>query len=55
MVPVRDAAGLADGMLRMIDDFDGLGSMGLKSRDIAEQKFDVHAVNAVIMEAMGLE
>ena len=54
LVPVRDAAALADAMIRMIGDLDGLGAMGRKSRSIAEQKFDVHAVNAVILEAMGL-
>jgi hypothetical protein len=28
--------------------------MGKRSRRIAEQRFDVHRINAVMLEAMGL-
>jgi hypothetical protein len=29
--------------------------MGRRSREIAEEKYDVHKVNQVILEAMGLQ
>lgn len=54
LVPQRDAAALADGMLRMLAAPEQLESMGRQSRVIAEERFDVHAVNRVILGAMGL-
>ena len=29
-------------------------AMGKRSREVAEQRFDVHRVNAAMLEAMGL-
>jgi glycosyltransferase involved in cell wall biosynthesis len=55
LVPARDARALADAMLRMIADPVALEPMGRHSRAIAEQRFDVHAVNRVILAAMGLD
>jgi glycosyltransferase involved in cell wall biosynthesis len=54
LVPVRDAAALADAMLRLIDAPERLAGMGLESRRLAEERFDVHVVNRTIVEAMGL-
>jgi glycosyltransferase involved in cell wall biosynthesis len=54
MVPVRDAAALAEAMLEMLAHPERLESMGRESRRLAEERFDVHSVNRVILEAMGL-
>ena len=55
LVPARDAGALAGGMLRMLAEPERLEPMGRQSRIIAEQRFDVHSVNRVILAAMGLE
>ena len=55
LVPPRDAAALADGMLRMMAEPARLVSMGRESRAMAEERFDVHAVNREILQAMGLD
>ena len=54
LVPPRDVAALAASMERFIDDPERIGRMGRESRRIAEGRYDVHATNRVIMEAMEL-
>ena len=54
LVPARDAVALAEGMRRMIAEPERLETMGQQSRAIAEERFDVHAVNRAILGAMGL-
>jgi glycosyltransferase involved in cell wall biosynthesis len=54
MIPARDAGALADAMLAMIDAPERLTAMGLEGRRIAESRFDVHDVDRVIMDALGL-
>jgi glycosyltransferase involved in cell wall biosynthesis len=54
LVPVRDADRLAAAMVELIDDRATVAAMGAQSRQMAEQRFDVHAVNRVLLEAMGL-
>jgi glycosyltransferase involved in cell wall biosynthesis len=54
LVPPRDAGALADAMHRFIVDPGLAIAMGERSRAIALQRFDVHRVNAVMLEAMGL-
>jgi glycosyltransferase involved in cell wall biosynthesis len=54
LVKARDSEALAAGMLKVIADRERLSSMGRESRLIAEERFDVHTVNRVILEAMGL-
>lgn len=54
IVPARDAAALADGMLRLVAEPERLEAMGQKSRAMAEQRFDVNTVNRVILSALGL-
>jgi glycosyltransferase involved in cell wall biosynthesis len=54
LVPVRDAVALAEGMRRMIAEPELLEQMGQESRAMAEERFDVHAVNRAILAAMGL-
>lgn len=54
LVPPRDAAALADAMVRILAEPERLEQMGREGRAIAEERFDVHSVNRVILEAMGL-
>jgi glycosyltransferase involved in cell wall biosynthesis len=55
LVPPRDAAALADAMVRMLAEPERLEKMGHESRAIAEERFDVHSVNRAILGAMGLD
>jgi len=54
LVPPRRVEPLAQAMERFILNPALIEPMGLESRRIAEEKFDVHKVNRVIMETMGL-
>jgi glycosyltransferase involved in cell wall biosynthesis len=54
LVPPRDAAGLAEGMLRMLADPERLEQMGRESRSIAEDRYEVHSVNRVMLAALEL-
>lgn len=54
LVPVRDAAALARAMEALVADRALVERMGRESRRIAEEKYDVHKVNRVILETMGL-
>lgn len=55
LVPVRDSVALAEAMLRFIERPELIESMGRESRRMAEERFDVHKVNAVLLQAMGVE
>lgn len=55
LVPVRDSAALAEAMRTFIMNPSLMISMGLKSRRMAEQRFDVRAVNRTILAEMSLE
>jgi glycosyltransferase involved in cell wall biosynthesis len=54
LVPARDAGALAAAMRRFIAEPGLAIAMGARSRAIAEQRFDVHRVNAAMLAAMGL-
>jgi glycosyltransferase involved in cell wall biosynthesis len=54
LVPPRDADALYKAMLRFIRDPGLIGQMGTQSRRIAEEKYDVHRVNADILTYAGL-
>ncbi len=54
LVRVKDVEALAEAMRRFIDDPELIVSMGKRSREIAEEKYDVHKVNEVMINAMGL-
>ncbi len=54
LVPVKDAARLAEAMERFIAEPLIAERMGRESLRIAREKYDVHKVNKVIMTAMGL-
>jgi glycosyltransferase involved in cell wall biosynthesis len=54
LVPVRDSQALALAMRRFIEKPGLISIMGQQSRKIAEERFDVNEINAVMIEAMGL-
>jgi len=54
LVPVRNAEALAERMEYFIKNPEMIVSMGEESRRIAIEKYDVHKVNKVIMDVMGL-
>ena len=54
LVPVKDAAALANAMLKLIEQPELIVTMGKRSREIAEQKYDVEIVNRQMLEGMGL-
>jgi glycosyltransferase involved in cell wall biosynthesis len=54
LVPVKDVDALADAMIKMIESTELVASMGERSRRIAEEKYDVHKVNAAMLEGMGI-
>ena len=54
LVPVRDAVALADAMMRFIRQPELIETMGKASRVLAEERFDVHKVNAIMLAAMGI-
>ena len=55
LVPVKDVEALAAAMEFFIQNPDQAIAMGRESRRYAEERYDVHNVNATIMKEMGLE
>ncbi len=54
LVPKADAQALAERMIWFIENRDQWERMGKRSRELAEEKYDVHKINAQLMEIMGL-
>lgn len=54
LVPPKDAAALAAAMMQFVRDPALAARMGAASRHQAEQKYDVHKVNAVMLREMGI-
>ncbi len=54
LVPVWDSEALADRMMRFVREPQYISRMGRVSRRMAEERFDVHAINRRILEVMGL-
>lgn len=54
LVPVRSVDALVEAMLKFIEDHTLAPRMGKRSREIAEEKYDVHKVNAVMLREMGI-
>lgn len=54
LVPVKSAEALARAMHRFIDDPGLVARMGARSRLLAEEKYDVHKVNEVMLGEMGI-
>ncbi|NDY41878.1 glycosyltransferase family 4 protein [Dissulfurirhabdus thermomarina] len=53
-VPARDPGALAAACLRFVEQPELADCMGREGRRLAEERYDVHKVNAVILETMGL-
>ena len=54
LVPSKDADALAERMIWFIENRDQCERMGKRSREIAEEKFDVRIINRGLMGIMGL-
>ena len=54
LVPVRDVDALAERMIRFIEQPGLIESMGRRSRQLAEERFDVRRINAQILEILGI-
>lgn len=54
LVPIRNPEALAAAMMRFIEEPGLIERMGINGRLIAERRFDVHRINRIIMDAMGL-
>jgi len=51
-VPVKSSGALAKKMIWFIENSDQIGKMGIESRKMAEDKFDVHKVNKEMLKIM---
>ena len=51
---MKSADELAKAMIRFIEEPGLIAKMGARSREIAEDKYDVHKVNEVMLREMGL-
>jgi glycosyltransferase involved in cell wall biosynthesis len=54
LVPVRDASALAAAMQRFIDNPELIASMGVASRQLAEERFDIDRISTTMLDAMGI-
>lgn len=54
LVPIKDASALAEAMLKFIEQPELVTIMGRCSREMAEQKYDVHKVNHHMLSEMGI-
>ena len=55
LVPAKDAAALAEAMGRFVVDPELVATMGRRSRELAEKKYDVRKVNAATLDLLGIE
>lgn len=55
LVPVQSVNELARAMIRFIEEPALAASMGKRSRQIAEEKYDVHKVNELMLGEMGIQ
>ena len=54
LVPVQSVDALEQAMLQFVHDPALAARMGLRARQVAESKYDVHKVNAVMLQEMGI-
>jgi glycosyltransferase involved in cell wall biosynthesis len=54
LVPVRDIGALAERMSRFIERPELIEIMGRRSRQLAEERFDVRRINAQLLEILGI-
>ena len=52
LVPVKDVSALADAMEKFILNPDLVGKMGSRSREMAEEQYNVHEINSTIVSIM---
>lgn len=55
LVPVQDPESLAKAMIKFVENPYLIKKMGLRSRQIAEDKFNVHKVNKILIQQMELQ
>jgi len=55
LVPVKSSDALAAAMERFINEPQLAWRMGARARHVAEEKYDVHKVNAVMLKEMGIQ
>lgn len=55
LVPVKSVQALIEAMERFVQEPNLMVSMGQRARALAEQKYDVHAVNFVMLAEMGIQ
>lgn len=55
LVPVKAVDELVSAMLCLIEQPELVARMGLRSRQIVEEKYDVHRVNQVMLKEMGIQ
>lgn len=54
LVPVQDVSALSESMIKLIENPEQVAAMGARSRQMAEEKYDVHKVNKAMLKEMGL-
>lgn len=54
LVPLKTVDELVGAMLRFIEEPELAARMGARSRQMAEEKYGVHRVNAVMLSEMGI-
>ena len=54
LVPIKSVPLLVGAMQKFVADSQLAKSMGKRSREVAEDKYDVHKVNAVMLREMGI-
>lgn len=54
LIPVKSVNALVTAMERFLNDPELARQMGVRGRQIAEEKYDVHKVNAAMLTAMGI-
>ena len=55
LAPVKDADALAEAMQKFIDEPELIAKMGCAARQVAMDKFDVNAVNQMMLTEMGIQ
>lgn len=55
LVPVRDVEALAERMLWFVEHPEAIGPMGVQSRRLAEERFDVRQINRRLMALLGVQ
>ena len=53
LVPIKSAEALAQAMLKFVEEPGLAATLGAHSRAVAEDKYEVHKVNAVMLAEMG--